>query len=51
MCPFCLATAVWITAAAISTTGAAALVIGKAVTTKASPHNSPKSPSKEDHNG
>ena len=56
MCPFCLASVVWIAAAAVSTTGAAALVIGKAATSKvptSSPSNSPspKSQSKEHRNG
>lgn len=61
MCPFCLASVVWIAAATVSTTGAAALVISKAAASKASISNasnsqSPKSPSpsfptKEDRNG
>jgi len=49
MCPFCLATAVWITAAAVSTTGAAALVISKAATAKATNPNRANSPSPKSH--
>jgi hypothetical protein len=56
MCPFCLATAAWITVAAVSTSGAAALVISKVATAKSSTHNPPNSqtpdfPTTEDHNG
>jgi hypothetical protein len=51
MCPFCLATAAWIAAAAVSTGGVTALAIRKAATGKAG-STIPKNPSsEEDHHG
>ena len=50
MCPFCLATAAWIAAAALSTGGAAALAVTKAVSAIANA-KSPSTRSQEDHHG
>jgi len=51
MCPFCLATAAWIAAAAVSTGGMTALVIKKAVSGVAANNFTTITPSKEDHHG
>jgi hypothetical protein len=56
MCPFCLATAAWVAAAAVSTGGLAALVLKKAATGSAAkpiPATTPATikSTKEDHHG
>jgi hypothetical protein len=51
MCPFCLATAVWIAAAAVSTGGVTALAIGKVANGNAAKSISTNASSKEDHHG
>jgi hypothetical protein len=51
MCPFCLATAAWIAAAAVSTGGMTALVVKKVATGRAACNNSPNTQSKEGHHG
>jgi hypothetical protein len=51
MCPFCLATAAWIAAAAVSTGGVTALVIKRAQIGNAANTISSNSPTKEDHHG
>lgn len=51
MCPFCLATAAWIAAATVSTTGAAALVATKVLKRNAATVHFQKSVSKEEHDG
>jgi hypothetical protein len=51
MCPFCLATAAWIAAAAVSTGGMTALVAKKVATGRAANDNSATTQSKEDHHG
>lgn len=50
MCPFCLATAALIAAAAVSTGGVTALAVRKAVSGQAA-NVSTTTPSKEDRNG
>jgi hypothetical protein len=50
MCPFCLATAAWIAAAAVSTGGMTALVVKKVASGRAA-SNIPATPSKEDQHG
>jgi len=51
MCPFCLATAAWIAAAAVSTGGVTALAIRKLATDRAANSISTNTTSKEDHIG
>ncbi len=51
MCPFCLATAAWIAAAAVSTGGVTALAIRKVATGNASNGVPTNQSSKEEHNG
>ena len=51
MCPFCLATAAWIAAAAVSTGGVAALVVKKTASGQAANNVPTTAPTKEDRNG
>ncbi len=51
MCPVCLATAAWITVAAVSTGGMTAFVVKKVVTNKAAGDIPKITPSKEDNHG
>jgi hypothetical protein len=56
MCPFCLATAAWITVAAVSTGGVTALVLKKSVSANTANSFSTINPAnvrsmKEDQNG
>jgi hypothetical protein len=51
MCPVCLATAVWIAAATVSTGGMTALAITKVVTRKTENNAPTITSSKEDHHG
>jgi len=51
MCPFCLATAALITAAAVSTGGMTALVLKKSVSGKAANIIPSITPTKEDQHG
>jgi hypothetical protein len=51
MCPFCLATAAWIAAAAMSTGGVTALAIRKVASDRAANSISTNKSSKEDQHG
>jgi hypothetical protein len=51
MCPVCLATAAWITGAAVSTGGMAAFVVKKVATGKSAGDIPKITPSKEDNHG
>lgn len=51
MCPFCLATAAWMAAAAVSTGGMTALVVRKVVTARDGTKIPTNPQSEEDHHG
>jgi hypothetical protein len=51
MCPFCLATAAWIAAAAVSAGGITAVALKKSATGNAARNIPTNSPSKEDRHG
>ena len=51
MCPFCIATAAWMAAGAVSTGGLTAFILKKTLTGRNAKNNPTISPTKEDHNG